>query len=249
MADRKRRISDVICLDSDSDVEMMDAEPRRKAPKVQQSPASEVVCLDSDEDENKLNRKRRGQRDKVKAQKKRPVKFVSESYSSDDDDEVSFVPSKKKPRMSSSAADGDADLAYAMRLQEEEHRIAAAASSAPAGRSRSPAGNVPSRAASAAIARFDNHQARQLKSEQDREYEEALLVDQIKDIERRGAEEAARKENEAEQRMKEGHEDAEMMEKACLASTLADAKSLLSKAGEEPPTGVKGVTRLRLTLP
>ena len=245
--DRKRK-REVICLDSDSDVEMMDAavEPRRKAPKVQQS-LGEVVCLDSDVDENKLNRRKREQRDEMKAQKKRPVKFVSESYSSDDEDEVSFVPSKKKPRIRS--AEADADLAYAMRLQEEENRIAAASSNAPAGRPRSTAGDAPSRAAEAAIARLGNHQARQLKLEQDREYEETLLADQIKDIERRETEEAVRKENEAEQRMKEGQEDAMMMEKACLASKLVEAKSLLSKAGEEPPMGVKGVTRLRLTLP
>lgn len=244
MADNKRK-REVICLDSDSDVEMLDAEPRRKAPRVQQS--GEVVCLDSDVDENELNGRKSDQRHRMKAQKKRPVKFVSESYSSED--EVSFVPSKKKPRMSSSPAESDADLAYAMRLQDEENRIAAASSSAPAGRSRSPAGKAPSRAAAAAMARLGNHQARQLKMEQDREYEETLLADQIKDIERREAEEAVRKENEAEQRMKEGQEDALTMEKACLASKLVEAKSLLRKAGEEPPMGVKGVTRLRLTLP
>mmetsp|Transcript_6328 Transcript_6328/g.13733 ORF Transcript_6328/g.13733 Transcript_6328/m.13733 type:complete len:577 (+) Transcript_6328:62-1792(+) len=79
-----------------------------------------------------------------------------------------------------------------------------------------------------------------LRQEQDREYQEALLADQLREIARREEEESARREEEErEERERRKVEEEE--------SKLAKARSLLEFAGEPPAGGT--VARVRFTLP
>ncbi len=90
--------------------------------------------------------------------------------------------------------------------------------------------------------RLQLEEEQQLREEQNREYQEALLADQMREIERR---EAA----EREQREREEIEEAERLKRAKEESRLADAKSRVESAGGEPPAGAKGIASLRFTLP
>ena len=82
-----------------------------------------------------------------------------------------------------------------------------------------------------------------LRNEQDREYEETLLADQIRDIERREVEAKER-------RGREEEEEAELLETAKQASVLDDARSRMARAGDEPPLDyADGLARLRFNLP
>ena len=81
-----------------------------------------------------------------------------------------------------------------------------------------------------------------LRNEQDREYEETLLADQIRDIERR----------EVEAKERRGHEEkeeAKLLETAKRASVLDGARSRMARAGDEPPLNADDVARLRFNLP
>ena len=81
-----------------------------------------------------------------------------------------------------------------------------------------------------------------LREEQNREFQETLLADQMREIEQREAAERERREQ----------EEKEEEERRIIAkeeSRLEDAKSLLEKAGEPAPDLKQGVARLRFTMP
>lgn len=81
-----------------------------------------------------------------------------------------------------------------------------------------------------------------LREEQNREFQETLLADQMREIERQEAQDRERREQEEK-------EEAERLKVAQEESRLEDAKSIIEKAGE-PDAGMKqGVARLRFTLP
>lgn len=90
--------------------------------------------------------------------------------------------------------------------------------------------------------RLQREEEQLLREEQNREFQETLLADQMREIERR---EAA----EREQRAREEMEEAERMKRAKEESRLEDAKSRVEGAGVEPPVGAKGIASLRFTLP
>lgn len=152
---------------------------------------------------------------------------------------------RKKPRRneaSSSAAAEAADRELAQRLQREEDSLAGAHR----GRwERRRGGAVPSQtsiASSIGVNSGKRKEERRLREAQDREYQQTLLADQIKDIDRREAEERER-------RVESEREEAESLEKAKEASALEDARARVERAGAEPPDGSEGVTRLRFALP
>lgn len=90
--------------------------------------------------------------------------------------------------------------------------------------------------------RLQREEEQLLRSEQDREFQETLLADQMREIERQEGEDRERQEQEAK-------EEAERTKKAKEESQLDDAKAMMEGAGE-PPVGTKqGVARLRFTLP
>ena len=90
--------------------------------------------------------------------------------------------------------------------------------------------------------RLQREEEQHLRQEQDREFQEPLLADQMREIERREVEERERQEQQE-------REDAGRAKQAKEESRLEDARSLLETAGE-PATGLKeGVTWLRFTLP
>mmetsp|Transcript_14567 Transcript_14567/g.31397 ORF Transcript_14567/g.31397 Transcript_14567/m.31397 type:complete len:474 (+) Transcript_14567:170-1591(+) len=95
--------------------------------------------------------------------------------------------------------------------------------------------------AQAEAQRLQRQEEIRLREEQDREYQEALLADQIREIEQREREERERREEE------------ERVELERLAGEkdrrrLADAMELMEKC-VEPAVGSKGMARLRFTLP
>merc|ERR1711957_262560 len=90
--------------------------------------------------------------------------------------------------------------------------------------------------------RLQREEDQRLREEQNREYQETLLEDQMRETERQ---EAA----DRERRAWEEQEEAERLERAKEENRLEDAKATIDKAGGEPPAGLKGVVRLRFTLP
>ena len=90
--------------------------------------------------------------------------------------------------------------------------------------------------------RLQREEDARLREEQNREYQEALLADQMREIEQREAVERERREQEEK-------EEAERLKKAQEESRLEDSKLLLEKAGEPPLSQKTGVARLRFTLP
>ncbi|KAL7538301.1 hypothetical protein ACHAXR_008468 [Thalassiosira sp. AJA248-18] len=90
--------------------------------------------------------------------------------------------------------------------------------------------------------RLMREEEQRLRQEQDREYQEALLADQMREIE---LQEAA----ERERREQEEKEEVERTKKAKEESRLDDARALMENTGGEPIAGSKGVSRLRFTLP
>lgn len=95
--------------------------------------------------------------------------------------------------------------------------------------------------AQAEAQRLQRQEEIRLREEQDREYQEALLADQIREIEQREREERERREEE------------ERVELERLAGEkdrrrLVDAMELMEKC-VEPAVGSKGMARLRFTLP
>ncbi|KAL3791094.1 hypothetical protein HJC23_012079 [Cyclotella cryptica] len=94
--------------------------------------------------------------------------------------------------------------------------------------------------AQALAARLAREEEIRLREEQDREYQEALLADQMREIERMEAEERARREEEerAELERLEGEKEQRRMDRA---------KELMEKCAE--PAAGAGVARIRFTLP
>jgi hypothetical protein len=81
-------------------------------------------------------------------------------------------------------------------------------------------------------------EGRRLREEQDAEYENSLLADQIRDIERADAEERERREE----------EEMKRRELARRAGGMDDSRTVVACA-EEPPANAGGVARLRFALP
>lgn len=94
--------------------------------------------------------------------------------------------------------------------------------------------------AQALAARLAREEEIRLREEQDREYQEALLADQMREIERMEAQERARREEEerAEWERLEGEKEQKRMNRA----------RELMETCDEPAAGA-GVTRIRFTLP
>ena len=89
--------------------------------------------------------------------------------------------------------------------------------------------------------RIQREEEIRLREEQDREYQEALLADQIREIQQREAEEEER-------RADAEREELERLSVENENKRLEDAQSQIKEAGE-PPAGAKDVARLRFTLP
>jgi len=90
--------------------------------------------------------------------------------------------------------------------------------------------------------RLQREEDARLREEQNREYQEALLADQMREIEQREAVERDRREQEEK-------EEAERLKRAQEESRLEDSRTLLEGAGEPPASQKTGVARLRFTLP
>ena len=95
--------------------------------------------------------------------------------------------------------------------------------------------------AQAELRRLQREEEIRLREEQDREYQEALMADQIRETQRREAEEEARRREE--EKIEEERQRVEKEKK-----WLEDAKALM-KESKEPAAGSNGVARLRFTLP
>ena len=97
--------------------------------------------------------------------------------------------------------------------------------------------------AEAEAQRLQREEDARLREEQNREYQEALLADRMREIERNEREERERRE-------REEREERVRMEEAKERTKLEDAKMLLEKSGGEPDVSTKvGVARMRFTLP
>lgn len=90
--------------------------------------------------------------------------------------------------------------------------------------------------------RLQREEDARLRDEQNREYQEALLADQTREVEQRKAEERERREQEEK-------EETERLNQEREKSILEDSKALLDEAGEPAPGQRTGVARLRFTLP
>lgn len=128
-----------------------------------------------------------------------------------------------------------ADRELAERLQREENSAAAEKRTALGPRRATSQGAVYT-----AVAK--RRRKNTLREEQDDEFQRGLLADQIKDIDRRAAEEQ-------ETREKEEREDAKLLEETKGASVMDDARDLMKKSGYEPRIGSDGATCLRFALP
>jgi FAS-associated factor 2 len=90
--------------------------------------------------------------------------------------------------------------------------------------------------------RLQREEDQRLREEQNREYQETLLEDQMRETERQEV-------VDRERRAKEEKEEAKRLARAKEENRLEDAKATIEMAGGEPPAGSEGVTRLRFTLP
>lgn len=90
--------------------------------------------------------------------------------------------------------------------------------------------------------RLQREEDQRLREEQNREYQETLLEDQMRENARQEAVDRVRQAQEEE-------EEAERRKRAKEENRLEDAKATIEKAGGEPPVGSPGVARLRFTLP
>eukprot|EP00985_Skeletonema_marinoi_P029802 scaffold29135_cov81-Skeletonema_marinoi.AAC.1 len=91
--------------------------------------------------------------------------------------------------------------------------------------------------------RLQREEDARLREEQNREYQEALLADQMREMERN-------ERNERERREREEEEERVRLVLVKEQSRLEDARRILELSGGEPDVGTKvGVARMRFTLP
>ncbi|KAL7546153.1 hypothetical protein ACHAWF_009493, partial [Thalassiosira exigua] len=149
------------------------------------------------------------------------------------------------------------DRALAERLQREEERSAAAARRGADDARRGAANSYGRRNGQRETGRRRREQGREreadaavrgLRAEQDREYEESLLADQIREVERQEVEEQERRSKEEAKEREESERMEEQLEAAKRESALDDACAAAERL-EEPPLGGVVATCLRFALP